>query len=92
MIFMYLQVLMSWLVPVVLRFCFLQFLVELNHQNAIGLAPGNIAAAIQVGIYTQITQVHINLFITWFVITQFWIQHSSKMDPRRCIDYIEKWP
>ena len=27
-------------------------------------------------------QVHINLFITQFVITRFWIQHCSKMDPK----------
>ena len=27
-------------------------------------------------------QLHINLFIKRFVITQFWIQHGSKMDPK----------
>ena len=26
--------------------------------------------------------IHINLFITRFLITQFWIQHGSKMDPK----------
>ena len=26
--------------------------------------------------------IHINLFITEFVITWFWIQHGSKMDPK----------
>ena len=25
---------------------------------------------------------HINLFITQFVITRFWIQHNSEMDPK----------
>ena len=30
----------------------------------------------------KIHQVHFNLFITRFVITQFLIKHGSKMDPR----------
>ena len=32
-------------------------------------------------------KIHINLFITQFVMTQFLIQHGSKMDPKNCIDY-----
>ena len=35
-------------------------------------------------------KLHINLFITRFIRTQFWILHRSKMDPKKCIDYIEK--
>ena len=26
--------------------------------------------------------IHFNLFITWFIITRFWIQHGSKMGPK----------
>ena len=29
-----------------------------------------------------VSKLHINLFITWFVITQVWILHRSKMDPK----------
>ena len=30
----------------------------------------------------QVTRIHINLFITQFVITRFWIQHGSKIDKK----------
>ena len=41
---------------------------------------------------------HSNLFITWFIIAQFWIQDGLKMAPKnvvskqKCINYIKKWP
>ena len=28
------------------------------------------------------TILHLNVFITWFVITWFWIEHGSLLDPK----------
>ena len=36
---------------------------------------------IDIGLFED-TVLHINLVITRFVITRFWIQHGSKMDPK----------
>ena len=37
---------------------------------------------------TEIRKKHINLFITWFIRTWFWILHGPKMDKIKSIDYI----
>ena len=39
----------------------------------------------------EVRKIHFNFFITWFVITRFWIQHGSRMDPKNVwIIIIEK--
>ena len=43
------------------------------------------------------TYIHKDLYKTQFVTAWYWIEDSSKMDPRyvskqQCIDYIEEWP
>ena len=45
---------------------------------------------VEVERHQHLKEVNYNLFITRFAITQFWIQHRSKRDPKKCIDYIEK--
>ena len=36
----------------------------------------------RIALYPRHLELHNNLFITQFVITRFWLQHGSKMDPK----------